>query len=322
MTHNLSFDFYQKNKSSVQAIRKYSQLREILLSYPSALLAYSGGVDSTFLLAAWHEVWKDKKKNRVDVTVRDNKVVTGKSARTDSEESESPRLLACTILSPLLPTGTAEDVQKMVDFMDAEHRFLQIDPLREPFMSKNEWDRCYHCKLHLFQSLVNLAKKEKISFLFDGTNVDDLKDFRPGHRALSELAVFSPLAEAKLTKDEIRFLSKEMGLPTWNLPSMACLASRIPYGVAVDKKKLQQIDAAELVLHKLGFPGSRVRYHGDGARIEIDERYGRNASFLLEEPYRSHVISALKEIGFRYISLDLEGYRMGSLNPNRDSLDS
>ncbi|KAB2953912.1 ATP-dependent sacrificial sulfur transferase LarE [Heliorestis acidaminivorans] len=312
--HNLSFDFFQKNNSSLQAIRKYSQLREILLRYPSVMLAYSGGVDSTFLLAAWQDAWRQE-----NIFSTAKKPIEKKPTAIANRE-QKPRLLACTFLTPLLPDGTAEEVEKLVQLIGAEHRFIEMNPLEESFMQDNKIDRCYHCKAHLFSHLLSLAQEEKLTCLMDGTNIDDFNDYRPGHRALQELSVVSPLAEVALTKAEIRTLSKAMALPTWDQPSMACLASRIPYGTAIDKIKLEQVDRAEKILVEFGFVGSRVRHHGDIARLEIAGDLTQKATRLFYEPLRSHLINAFKNIGFRYIAIDLEGYQTGSLNPTNESI--
>jgi uncharacterized protein len=180
----------------------------------------------------------------------------------------------------------------------------------ETFLA-NPPDRCYHCKKKLFSKMADLAGENGAAFVVDGSNKDDLKDVRPGVRALRELGVRSPLEEADMTKDDIRALSKEAGLSTWDRPAMACLASRIPYGTRITPEGLKKIDEAEAFLRQLGFLQVRVRDHGDTARIEVlpDDR-----KVLIEDSLVAEIVQKLKSLGYRYVTLDLEGYRTGSLN--------
>lgn len=276
-----------------EAVLKYSRLKEILLDLPLAALAFSGGVDSTFLLAAWHDTWK------------------AQASKHETALSVHPRILACTINSPLLPTGELIKTRSLVQQIGAEYREIFVDPLQESFMTDNPPDRCYHCKKIMFSKLLAVAAEENLPVLIDGTNADDEGDYRPGHRALIELGVRSPLAEVGMKKNHIRWLSRNLHLPTWQQPSMACLASRIPYGTPINEDNLRQVDAAEKVLRDLGFIAVRVRHHGDIARIET----AGSPLDLLQSGAKEEVIQAFKDLGFRYITIDMEGYRTGSLNP-------
>ena len=178
-----------------------------------------------------------------------------------------------------------------------------------PGFADNPKDRCYWCKTYLFSSLGSLAKEHHISTIVDGTNFSDIHGYRPGLKALAELGVVSPLKEAQLTKEEIRALSEQEGLPTWNKPSFACLATRFPYGSRITEEKLRAVEAAEQFLFDLGFPQFRVRCHGDMARIEV---LPEQLSKLLDN--REPVVSRFKELGFDYVTMDLEGFRSGSMD--------
>ncbi|MBC9785432.1 ATP-dependent sacrificial sulfur transferase LarE [Heliobacterium chlorum] len=286
-----------------ESLLKYSQLRELLLQIPSALLAFSGGVDSTFLLAAWHDTWVKSQLNESNIPKPDN-----------SPLSITPRMLACTVDSPLLPVGTLDLTVSLVRQIGAEYRVVNMDPLSSTLVSSNPPERCYHCKKMIFQSLKELASAEGLPLVLNGEQVDDHLDFRPGHRALKELGIRSPLAEVGMGKRHVRCLSQMMGLPTWDHPSMACLASRIPYGTPLDPKKLLQVDEAERYLRTLGYDNIRVRHHGEIARIEA----GDSMEKFLNAAQTSLMVSKLKSLGFRYVTIDLEGYRTGSLNPVTD----
>ncbi|HDH57339.1 MAG TPA: ATP-dependent sacrificial sulfur transferase LarE, partial [Bacteroidetes bacterium] len=180
-----------------------------------------------------------------------------------------------------------------------------------PQFVQNPPNRCYYCKLDLFQNIAEIAEAEELGWLVDGSTHDDLDDHRPGMAALKQMQVRSPLRECGFTKDDIRQRSKELGLPTWNLPSFACLASRFPYGTTITEEALRQVDLAESALYDLGFRVIRVRHHGDTARIEIGQD---EINRLLEGDLRNRVVEAIKEAGYKYVSLDLEGYRTGSMN--------
>lgn len=260
---------------------KERRLLEIVADLSSVLVAYSGGVDSTLLL-------------RVCV------------------DSLGPsRVLAVTATSETLATQEESDARKLAASMGVRHLMLPISELQDEDFVSNRPDRCYHCKRVRYGQLAELAQDQGLRWVVDGANADDLDDYRPGARAASELGVRSPLQEAGLSKSDIRRLSRIYGLPTWGKPAYACLASRIPYGSRITAERLRQIDAAEGFLHGLGFKQVRVRHHGDTARIEVP---ADGIRVLASSEIAPLVVERLKSLGFSYVSLDLEGYRTGSLN--------
>lgn len=259
---------------------KYNKLKEYISEFGSAVIAFSGGVDSTFLSKVCSDVLKDK-------------------------------ALAVTATSSTYPEREFKEALKLAEEIGIRHKVIKSEELDIEGFSKNPINRCYYCKSELFSKLINVAKEEGLKYVFDGTNADDTGDFRPGRKAAKELGIVSPLLECGITKDDIRFLSKELGLPTWDKPAYACLSSRFPYGEEITVKKLSMVEMAENFLIDLGFSGFRVRHHGDIARIELRrEQIGR----MLDNELRDNVVKKLKEIGFKYIALDLEGYRTGSMN--------
>ncbi len=274
-----------KAESNLKVIRmtaeeKLEALRDALESMESALLAYSGGVDSTFLLKVAAEV-------------------LGK------------RVLAVTAVSATYPEEEHEFACDMASSLGARHLSISTDELEDPDFSSNPPERCYYCKKELFARLQEIAAREGIGCVLDASNADDCSDYRPGRKAAGEAGVRSPLIEVGLTKREIRALSKQMGLKTWDKPSMACLASRFPYGEAITSEKLQRVDGAEKLLRELGFRQVRVRSHGRLARVEVD---ADRVHELTEPGLRERVNQGMKELGFLYVTLDLQGYRTGSLN--------
>jgi uncharacterized protein len=259
---------------------KYDRLKHRLSELKSVVIAFSGGVDSTFLLKVAYDTL-------------------------------GPKAIAVTIHSALQPTWEINEVQELVSGIGAEHIQERVDVFQIPGFADNPSDRCYHCKKRVFRRIQEIAAERGALAVLDGTNADDINDFRPGMKAIAELGVLSPLKECGISKDDIRLLSKELGLPTWNKPSFACLASRIPYGQSITLEKLRAVEKAEEYLITLGYRQIRVRHHGDIARIELgaDEK----ERFLSDEDAKK-ISEKLKEMGFLYVTLDLDGYRTGSLN--------
>lgn len=260
--------------------RKLLSLRGVLSSLESICIAYSGGVDSTFLL-------------------RVSKDVLGEN------------VLAVTATSPTYPQRELNEAIESAQKIGVRHLLISSNELDIPGFSQNTTNRCYYCKHDLFRKLKTEAEKYGIKTVADGSNYDDTKDYRPGRKAAKEIGVRSPLCEVELTKSEIRYLSKELGLSTWNKPSLACLSSRIPYNEKITEAKLKQVEEAEGILRDLGFTQFRVRHHNDMARIEFipDE-----ISLLNDYRMRLSIDSALKSLGYKYVTVDLKGYRTGSMN--------
>jgi len=260
---------------------KTRRLKEIFQSMGKVLVAFSGGVDSTLLLKVAQDTLGDK------------------------------NVLAVTALSPLYPERELAGVKKLIETLGVKHRFIQSNELEIPGFSENPPNRCYYCKNKLFKELLDIAKEEAIPFVVEGSTLDDDQDHRPGRVAIQELGIRSPLKEAVFAKMEIRELSKKLGLPTWDKPSFACLASRFPYGEEITEGALRMVDASEDFLFGLGFIQVRVRHYGNLARIELlKEEMVR----LMDGSLREKVVGHLKEIGYRYITLDLQGFRSGSMN--------
>lgn len=258
---------------------KYQHLREIISEMGGCLIGFSGGVDSTFLFA-------------VAVDVLDG------------------RVLAVTATSATYPERELREARELAALIGGRHRVVVSEELDIPEFQDNPRDRCYYCKKELFGKLRDIAGREGLPCLLDGTNLDDQNDHRPGRRAAAELGVRSPLEEAGLTKDDIRRLSKALKLPTWNKPAFACLSSRFPYGTAITAERVRQVGRAEDGLFALGFRTLRVRYHGDVARLELGEDEYAAATGIL----RDEVIRCVKKAGFAYVAVDLQGYRTGSMN--------
>jgi len=248
------------------------------------LVAFSGGVDSTFLLAAAVEALGD-------------------------------RVLAVTARSPSVPRRELREAVELARQLGVRHRIVETTEFDDPTFRANPPDRCYHCKRSLFATLLDLARGEGLPHVIEGSNVDDASDYRPGSRATAELAIRSPLVEVGLGKDRIRALSRDRGLTTWAKPAMACLASRVPYGEELSEERMQRIERAEEALFDLGYRLLRVRDHGALARIEIDPE---SIERLARPDDRRAVVSSLKAAGYLYVALDLDGYRTGSMNEELD----
>lgn len=268
----------------------YQKLQDILKDMERVIIAFSGGIDSTLLL-----------KVARDILGKDN-------------------VLAVTALSETTSRQDREDAVRLAETFGVHHLLVETHELDIPEFVKNPEDRCYICKKHRFARLIDAAAyfssqsgtRERETCMADGLNTDDYDDYRPGIRAARELGVRSPLCEAGMSKRDIRLLSKKLGIPTWNKPAFACLASRIPYHSPITAEKLRQTDDAETFLREMGFSGQvRVRHYGDTARIETDPD---DIPKLAEYEARTRVTSYFKSLGFIFVTLDLEGYNMGSLN--------
>jgi uncharacterized protein len=260
--------------------RKQALLEERLRRAGRVVVALSGGVDSSYL--AW-------------------------AAR----RALGPDALAVTALSPSYPAAHRAVAEQLVAAFDIPHRFVETREMESADYRANRPDRCYHCKSELFRVLGALRDREGFDAVAYGVNTDDTGDFRPGHRAAAESGVLSPFLDAQLSKPEIRALSRSAGLPTAELPASACLSSRLPYGTEVTPERLRQVEEGEERLRALGFRQVRLRHHGPLARVEVDPAELARA---LDPGMTRRIVAAIKPLGFRWVSLDLEGYRTGSLN--------
>ena len=263
-----------------QLAPKMQALEKRLSEMGSVLVAFSAGTDSSFLLAMAHRVLGD-------------------------------RCLAVTAESPSVPQREVDEARQIAAQMGVRHKIVPTNELELSQYACNEPDRCYHCKKRLFSILKRMASEERIAFVLDGSNADDQRDYRPGARAGVEQGVKSPLQDLGLTKDDIRKASRALGLPTADKPAAACLASRIPYGTPITENALKSVDAAESALQELGFRQVRVRASGDTARIELEPSDIVRAA---SEDLRGQIVARVKRAGFKFVTLDLQGYQRGSWN--------
>jgi uncharacterized protein len=262
------------------ATRKKERLIHLVRDAGSMLVAFSGGVDSSLLLAMAHEILGND-------------------------------VLAATAISDIYPVRENEAASKFTSERGIEHIVFGSEEMSLPYFVLNGPDRCYHCKKSLFQKLIQIAEERGIERVAHGANVDDLEDYRPGLRAAAEMGIMAPLLDAGLRKQDIRFLSKEKGFSQWNKPAVACLATRIPYGSPITAEKLKVIEEAEGFLFERGVRQCRVRHHGSVARIEMESS---ELGIIMRDDVREAIVRKFREIGFLHIAVDLEGYVSGSMN--------
>ena len=261
---------------------KYENLKKYIASLDSAAVAFSGGVDSALLLKIAHDVLGEKAE-------------------------------AVTVKSDFIPDRELDEAREFCEKNKIKQIILPVDILSIDGIKENPENRCYICKKNLFTKILDTAEKNNLNCVIEGSNLDDLGDYRPGLRAIKELGIKSPFVHTNFTKKEIRSLSQELNLNTWSKPSFACLASRFEYGEEITKNKLKMVNDAEDILINSGFKQFRVRFHGKIARIEI---LPEDFSKILAEKTRERIYEELKNLGFSYVTLDLKGYRTGSMNEN------
>lgn len=260
---------------------KYKSLQQNLKELGRVVVAYSGGVDSTLLL-----------KVAIDTLGPEN-------------------VLGCIAKGPSLPQSQYSQAIEAAKNIGAKIKSIEPNEMNDPKFTANKPDRCFNCKSHLYQILTDIAKKDGFNYVVSGHNLDDNKDYRPGNKAAKNFGIRCPLAEAKFTKDDIRQLSRELDLPTAENPASPCLASRIAYGLEITEQRLKQIEQAEEFLKKLGLVEFRVRHHDTIARIEV---HAEDMEKITTEPTRSQIVEKLKSLGFKFVTIDLQGFRSGSLN--------
>ena len=263
-----------------QLSSKLKRLEAILSDMRSVLVAYSGGADSTFLLKVASNILGD-------------------------------RAIAVTASSATYTPQELEEARKNTELIGAKHIIVHTNELDDPDFASNPPDRCYYCKKELFTKLFELAQQHSLNYVIDGSTCDDEKDFRPGTRAAVEFRVRSPLKDAGFTKEEIRALSRDMNLPTWDKPPLPCLSTRFPYGTQITKEKVVRVGRAEEFLAGFGIRQLRVRDHNNIARIEVPRK---DMPLFLDEEISKQIMENFKDLGYTYVTLDLQGYRMGSMN--------
>jgi len=260
---------------------KISRLYKLLEDMDSVVIAFSGGVDSTFLAAAAKRVLGN-------------------------------RVVAVTAYSESLTSREYNEAKALAKLLDIQHEYLAATEMSNPLFTENNAERCYYCKKERFSGLLQWAQDNGFKWVAEGSNADDLNDYRPGMKAIEELKVIkSPLLDAELTKADIRTISKEWSLPTWNKPSAACLVSRLSYGQTITSEKLRQVEQAEDIIRPLCSGQFRVRHHDDLARIEVN---ADDIPIITSQESAENITRKFKELGFKYITVDLQGYRVGSMN--------